>query len=56
MADALWSINERLGGKPGLDLDRLGGGWIHDVIKIEERRGDRRNAEAANQFMEDLGL
>ena len=29
----LWSINERLAGKPGQDLEPLGTAWVDDLMR-----------------------
>lgn len=31
----LWSINERLAGKPGLEIPPLGENWAHDLVEFE---------------------
>lgn len=36
-ADLLWSINERLAGREGMDVPRLGRAWLDDVIAMAER-------------------
>ena len=32
--DLLWSINERLGGNPGLSFERLSHDWIDDMVDL----------------------
>ena len=32
--DLLWSINERLVGREGLDLERNSGAWVGDLVQI----------------------
>lgn len=43
----LWSINERLGGRPGLEIEPLGTTWLDDLWRLsveESRRMGRENA------------
>lgn len=40
LAVALWSINERLAGRPGADLEPLGNQWAGDLLLLayEQRK------------------
>jgi hypothetical protein len=40
MADAQWSINERLGGNAGLDMPRLGLSYLEDWIHVANAEAD----------------
>lgn len=38
--DALWSINERLGGKAGLDLEPFSANYMDDLIEQAQDEAD----------------
>ena len=50
----LWSINERLAGKPGQDLEPLGTAWVDDLMRCLER--EAKVQEEAEEEMRLLTL
>ena len=53
--DALWSINERLAGRPGMDFPRLGILWLDDMLTMAEREAEaiedvERGAKSRSRF------
>lgn len=48
---ALWSINERLAGRSGIDIPKPSLGWLDDAIDAYDRAPNNKS-----DLLEELGL